>query len=123
MICIRINLIFCSFVPGLLVFVLVNDGSPPLSRMDCHILTSMVVLGPAVGATLLLLLKSWTKLSSQRQSQSIFHRVLYPFHKDSTPSSILHVLLGVAFGVVPAYHLIHMTLAQPGQGFYSQLLE
>ncbi|CAJ1923731.1 unnamed protein product [Cylindrotheca closterium] len=115
------NLIFCIFSPALLTLALVNGSQ--LTRMDCHVLTSMVVLGPMVGAMLLVLLKSWTKHSSKRHSESMLRRAFYPFHKDGIPSSILHIVLGVAMGVVPAYHLIHMTLAQPGQGFYSQVLE
>lgn len=114
------NLIFCIFLPTLLGFVLVNGTH--MSSMDCCVLATMIVFGPMVGATLLLLIKSFTKSSKARHSESMIRRVLYPFHKDGIPSSILHIALGVTFGIIPACHLIYMTLAQPGQGFFSEVL-
>ena len=45
-----------------------------------------------------------------------------PFHKEGLFGALgLHVLVGGLMTVVPVYHLVHTTLAEPGQAAYCTL--
>jgi sterol desaturase/sphingolipid hydroxylase (fatty acid hydroxylase superfamily) len=45
--------------------------------------------------------------------------MLYPFHKEPLFGAFgFHVFVGMAVTALPVYHMVHMVLAEPGQGAY-----
>lgn len=70
-----------------------------------------VTLGPIL-VSLALLLGSSCRLSGLKKA------ITYPFHKDSASNFGFHIVVGICMSVMPAYHLIHMSLAPPGESVY-----
>eukprot|EP00980_Cylindrotheca_fusiformis_P004681 scaffold992_cov116-Cylindrotheca_fusiformis.AAC.16 len=113
------SILFCVILPAIYVLALVNADS--LSSLDATLISLALVVGPIVGGILLQLLKTWMKQAKRgpnSSNSSIRRKLLYPFHRDSFSGFGMHVLLGFMMGILPAYHLFQMTLAERGHGAY-----
>jgi lathosterol oxidase len=116
------NLSFCVVIPVVFVLALVDPTS--FSLLDPTMLALAVVVGPVVGGISLLLLKSWIIQATRGKTfskESIRRKLVYPFHKEAIPRFGMHILVGTVMGILPAYHLFHMTLAEKGHGAYFTL--
>mmetsp|Transcript_40049 Transcript_40049/g.58519 ORF Transcript_40049/g.58519 Transcript_40049/m.58519 type:complete len:497 (-) Transcript_40049:293-1783(-) len=115
------NLLFCVMTPAIYVMALIGPSSSssaaPFNNPSG--VAFLVVIAPIIGGILLGLVKSWVKRKKRRES---LKRLLsYPFHKDAFSNLGMHIVIGVMIGVLPAYHLFHMSLSEVGKGAYFQL--
>lgn len=109
------NLLFCVVCPMIFLEALLTGRSE-----RARIVAAIVAMGPIVGSTVLMLLSS--SVRNGRQRRSLRRELSYPFHKETTIGSFgLHLVAGFLLTVVPAYHTLHMVLANPGDGAYFSL--
>eukprot|EP00546_Thalassionema_frauenfeldii_P019476 CAMPEP_0178894648 /NCGR_PEP_ID=MMETSP0786-20121207/134_1 /TAXON_ID=186022 /ORGANISM="Thalassionema frauenfeldii, Strain CCMP 1798" /LENGTH=154 /DNA_ID=CAMNT_0020564763 /DNA_START=819 /DNA_END=1283 /DNA_ORIENTATION=+ len=111
------NILFCLATPALFVIRL---GNPDTENDDPLFgVASLLVFGPIAGGISFGLTKSFFK--KRGNSESLGKHLAYPFHKEARHTLGMHIIFGFILGVLPAYHLFHMSLSPQGQGAYFQL--
>ena len=111
--------LFCILIPSLFVIALVDTNSSPFGGPFG--LAFLVAIGPVIGGILLILIKSLIKATKRGKSESLRRQLSYPFHKEDIGGFGMHLIVGFVLAILPAYHLFHMALSEPGHGAYFQL--